>query len=567
MKKQMPQPAAPGLPEGILEALAAAVAIVRRDGEGNFVVDRANRRLAVLLRDPLEPGRRLDGLVPPALLTALADVESGRESWAALPGIPIGPLDVPCTVTVALPSGSVGPRRPVVTCLPEASKVEVAGPAAEELRVSLGNTALDLLDMQSELVCQWRPEGTVLYCNEAFAWDCGRSQTKVVGANIFELRPPAEMEQILANVARLTVAEPAASYDHEIEGLGGTTRWQEWIDRALFDAAGRVQAYLSVGRDITARKRAEQALAKSKQRLRLALEAGRLGAWDSDVVRGLIRFDPICLERLGFRAERLERPLAEVVDMIHSADRRRVRRAYERLRSGERETAALQYRVCRADGSYAWIEEHALVAERGRDGEPSHIVGVSADITERKHIELRLAHLASHDSLTGLPNRRALAEALERAVAQAQRAERGVALLVLDLERFKELNDRYGHPVGDRVLDEVAVRLRRAVRRSDLVARLGGDEFAVVAGDLKAPSGIARVARRIRSAVQAPLEAAGHNPTLDVSIGIALYPGDGTTPEELLRSADHALHAAKRAGAGVRFSGEAPALPGEAVSG
>ena len=118
---------------------------------------------------------------------------------------------------------------------------------------------------------------------------------------------------------------------------------------------------------------------------------------------------------------------------------------------------------------------------RAHDGRPLQIVGVSADITARKEAEIRLAHLALHDPLTGLPNRRALSEALERAIARAQRTGLPLAVLALDLDGFKAINDGLGHPAGDATLLEIADRLRCTIRRSDLVARLGGDEFAVIA--------------------------------------------------------------------------------------
>ena len=201
----------------------------------------------------------------------------------------------------------------------------------------------------------------------------------------------------------------------------------------------------------------------------------------------------------------------------------------------------------RRDGSYAWIEEHAQVSERGSDGRPLQLVGVSADITARKEAELRLAHLALHDPLTGLPNRRALAEALERAIARSQRTGLPLAVLALDLDGFKAINDRHGHPAGDATLLEVADRLRRTIRRSDLVARLGGDEFAVIAGELNGPAPVVRLARRLGAALRAP---------------IALPDGRGRDRRqhrrrllsrrrrhhraELLARADLALYAAKR---------------------
>jgi diguanylate cyclase (GGDEF)-like protein len=162
--------------------------------------------------------------------------------------------------------------------------------------------------------------------------------------------------------------------------------------------------------------------------------------------------------------------------------------------------------------------------------------------------------MALHDPLTGLPNRRALSEALERALARAHRTGQPVAVLALDLDGFKAINDRLGHPAGDATLLEVADRLRGAIRRSDVVARLGGDEFAVVAGEAGGRTPMARLARRIAAALAVPINLAAEGVTIGVSIGIAFHPGDGATSEQLISRADEALYVAKRQRAGCIFA-------------
>ena len=173
--------------------------------------------------------------------------------------------------------------------------------------------------------------------------------------------------------------------------------------------------------------------------------------------------------------------------------------------------------------------------------------------------ETRIAELAYQDVLTGLPNRRGLAEALARAIARAQRSGLPLAVLALDLDGLKAINDRYGHPAGDAALVEVAARLRRIIRRSDLVARLGGDEFAIIAGELRGTAPVLRLARRLGMSLRMPIALHGSVAAIDVSIGVAFFPEDGQTTEGLLARADMALYAAKREGAGYRFSSELPA--------
>jgi diguanylate cyclase (GGDEF)-like protein len=170
------------------------------------------------------------------------------------------------------------------------------------------------------------------------------------------------------------------------------------------------------------------------------------------------------------------------------------------------------------------------------------------DITERKRAEKALAHQALHDALTGLPNRILLGDRLEQAILTAEREQRELALLVMDLDRFKEVNDTLGHHAGDRLLQEIGRRLRGAVRASDTVARLGGDEFAVV---LPGSTDAAGAAVKLTQALEVPFELEGHTLALGASVGVAQYPQHGETVESLLRSADVAMYTAKRARTGV----------------
>jgi diguanylate cyclase (GGDEF)-like protein len=288
-------------------------------------------------------------------------------------------------------------------------------------------------------------------------------------------------------------------------------------------------------------------------RLKFALEAGEFGLWEEDVAADRARFDPVFLARHGWSARHGELPLAELRARIHPRDRARVRSAYGQCRRGERTSLSIEYRVQRRDGGYAWVQEHATVGARDAAGRPVRLIGMTTDITARKEAEERLAHLALHDDLTGLPNRRALADALERALARAQRSGLALAVLALDLDGFKSINDRHGHPAGDAALVEIAARLRRTVRRSDAVARLGGDEFAVIAGELRGQQPVLRLARRLSQILAQPVQLQDGRAQVGVSIGVAFYPGDGDTPDSLLLKADQALYAAKHEGVGWRL--------------
>ncbi len=177
-------------------------------------------------------------------------------------------------------------------------------------------------------------------------------------------------------------------------------------------------------------------------------------------------------------------------------------------------------------------------------------VATHEDITDRREAEAQIAHMAHHDALTGLPNRVLLRERLDEALAHAERGQH-IAVLYLDLDHFKSINDTLGHGIGDELLKTVAIRLRDCLRETDTIARLGGDEFAIIQTEIASPSDVASLAARIRDALTMPYELDGHQVPADVSIGISLAPEDTLDPDQLLKNADMALYRSKADGRGT----------------
>jgi diguanylate cyclase (GGDEF)-like protein/PAS domain S-box-containing protein len=243
---------------------------------------------------------------------------------------------------------------------------------------------------------------------------------------------------------------------------------------------------------------------------------------------------------LGYSQEELR--AKPFVEFVHPDDWEQTLAALQQIGAGGNISSFENRYLCK-DGSYKWLQWNAtLYPERQR------IYSIAHDITERKQLEERLTFLAQNDHLTGLANRRQFQDHLQHAVARANRADRPVALMFLDLDRFKAINDTYGHHTGDLVLQIVAERLRGCVRQVDIVSRLGGDEFGIILDGSPSAHDVAALAQRILAALASPFHVDSQEISTAPSIGITVYPLDGQNFEQLLKNADTAMYRSKRQG-------------------
>ena len=210
----------------------------------------------------------------------------------------------------------------------------------------------------------------------------------------------------------------------------------------------------------------------------------------------------------------------------------------------EGKDARVVLRNYRKDGTLFWNELY-LSTIRDRAGRITHFVGIQNDVTAQIEAKNQLQHLAHHDPLTGLANRSLLMAQLEQALERARRTETTVAVLYFDLDKFKEVNDTFGHDAGDQLLLVVAARLRSVVRGGETVARIGGDEFVVVVEDISAPRQSTKVMRRLSAKLQESTNILGTDIHPEASVGMAIFPQDGETAEELLKAADFKMYLAK----------------------
>ena len=349
---------------------------------------------------------------------------------------------------------------------------------------------------------------------------------------------------------RWLAAQRSGSFamDYRLRGADGRYRWQAALLQRHRQQAGQDPVWLGSHCDIDARKHTETQLRAADELWKLALESVGDGVWDWYVQDGVELYSRRILQMYGFAETEIEPSPSELDARTHPDDREQMRLDREAHFAGRTALYSNEHRIRCKDGSWKWVHSRGMVISRDIQGRPLRMVGTHTDITQRKQAEALVWQQAHFDALTGLPNRRTLRDRLELALQAAKSSARQLAVLFIDLDHFKEVNDTLGHDMGDALLLQAAQRIRACVRAGDTVARMGGDEFTVVLGAVNGPAQAEAVARQIIQSMSAAFRLQDERVFVSASIGISLHPRDGQQIEALFKHADQALYAAKAAG-------------------
>ncbi|MBU2408262.1 MAG: diguanylate cyclase [Gammaproteobacteria bacterium] len=364
---------------------------------------------------------------------------------------------------------------------------------------------------------------------------------------------PDDRENVITHLKQVATGAELTTLEYRVVRADGEVRWT--ASRARIETAadgGQVRAY-GIQQDITERKLAEIALAESEEQHRHFIEVNPAYFWTADPA-GKITVANSAAAR-GFEISSELGAVLTGPPLVHPEDRVRVMAEWRRsLADGT--PYDVEHRMRLGDDAYRWVHARAY-PRMDQAGEIMGWYGATEDIHERKSAEQRMSWMATHDSLTGLANRLHFRNQLENEIEES-RGERQVALLLLDLDGFKLVNDTFGHDVGDELLVETARRLRELVGPHGFVARLGGDEFTIVLPRLQSEAWLGDFTKRILEELYRPLLVHGVTVDTRASIGVAIYPEDDATVADLFKDADLALYAAKSQGRGcsVRFGPE-----------
>lgn len=427
-----------------------------------------------------------------------------------------------------------------------------------------------VFDLLVDAVCIVDADGRFLFVSAAFERIFGYAPTEVVGRNMIELVHPDDRERTLGAAEQIMAGQLQQHFENRYIRKDGRIVDVMWSAR--WSSADKVR--IAVARDITERKqreRRQRAIYRISEATHAAIDLPTLYAHIHQIIAEL-------LPAQNFRVARYE-PMSDTLSFPYFADERTAppepvplgtdSLLAQVILSGQpllTQSAVRHHETTGPDWLGApLISPHGVIgvlvlqwpdsqgaSAKGYTEEDRDLLqfvsGQVANAVMRKQTESRLRHMAGHDALTDLPNRILFHDRLKTALSRAKREGERLALLYLDLNGFKQVNDRYGHDSGDQLLQEVALRLTDCLRDSDTIARIGGDEFTVLLTNIRSTTDVSRVSEKIHQTIEQPIEIDDHFLRVSTSIGAALYPQHGETLEQLLQHADRAMYTAKEKG-------------------
>lgn len=476
----------------------------------------------------------LEEITATSSFPVLIMTSSGSEALA-VEALKAGAIDY----LVKTPQAFTDMPRTIERCLREWRIQQEHVEAIRALRESEQRFRTLLQDVRSVAVQGYGGDGTVHYWNRASEELYGYSAAEALGSNLCDLIIPTPLtDEVLRSIADMNQSGlPAPSQEYRLKRKDGS-EVMVFTSHAVLAQPGRAPEFYCIDIDITERKKNEAQLNKLSQ----VVEQSPTMVIITDL-NGVIEYvNPFFSKITGYTA-------AEIIGtnfrtfQLNDMTEEEYQQIWQQLEAGEDWHGEVHNK--RKNGSNYW--ERVLISPlRDRQGKICNYISIREDISAHKVYEQQLQHQATHDDLTGLVNRSLLKDRIDQAISHAQRYKKSAALLLLDLDGFKAINDTHGHSVGDELLCEVASRLTKAVRETDTVARLGGDEFVVLLADISSTDMVAAIAEKIRVRLNAPFRLNEHQVCISASVGISLCPQDGNDSDALIRGADIAMYQAKK---------------------
>ena len=491
----------------------------------------------ILLDLNLPDGHTLDYLEQITSTNAfpvLIMTSSGSEALA-VEALKSGAIDY----LVKSPEAFTNMPRTVERCLREWQIQQQHQQAINALRESEQRFRTLLQDVRSVAVQGYNVDGTVHYWNRASEELYGYAAVEALGRNLCELIIPDHLDDdVRRSIDEMSKSgKPSPSQEYRLRHKDGSPVFV-FTSHAVLDQPGKSAEFYCIDIDITERKKNEEQLNKLSQ----VVEQSPAMVIITDLNGTIEYVNPFFTRVTGYSTDDIIGTDFHAFQ-LNGMSEEEYQQIWQQLEQGEDWQGELHNQ--RKDGTRYW--ERALISPlRNEQGQIINYISIREDISRHKLYEQQLQHQATHDALTGLVNRSLLHDRIDRAIHQAQRHQKIAALLLLDLDGFKKVNDTLGHVNGDKLLCDAANRLTGSVRETDTVARFGGDEFVIVLVDIHSRSGVEQIAKKIITNLNQPYNLSGHQACISASIGISLYPLDGNDSDSLIRCADVAMYQAKK---------------------
>jgi diguanylate cyclase (GGDEF)-like protein/PAS domain S-box-containing protein len=403
-----------------------------------------------------------------------------------------------------------------------------------------------ILDEMADAYYEVDLAGKFTFVNDAMCRHLGYSKEELLGTSFRGQMAKDDFDAAYKAFTKIySTGKPERKIQYKVIRKDGTIRFAETAGFPLQNQKGEIIGFRGVGRDITQRRQMEEALRQSEERYRTIIEQMKEWYFETDQEGKITFFNNIFADVLGYTQEELTG--LNFQSLIKKEDADSLSILFNQIFITGKPTRNFPYEFISTDGKVT-SAEFSFFPKRDKEGNVCGFRGVGHDITERKHAEEKIQYQATHDALTGLPNRLMFSQLLNQAIKSARRYKRQFAVLFIDLDRFKIINDTMGHDAGDQLLQEIAARLKQTLRAVDVVARLGGDEFIVLIDEVSDSSHVSTVAHKIITSIIKPLTIMKQECRITASIGISIYPKDAEDEQSLMKNADMAMYLAKEEG-------------------
>ncbi|MGA3280281.1 MAG: PAS domain S-box protein [Smithella sp.] len=388
--------------------------------------------------------------------------------------------------------------------------------------------------------------GNFTFFNDSICRLYGYSKEELMGMNYRHYTDKEHSKKLFQTFNKVyNTGEPTEGFDWQVIRKNGDKRYIEASVSLQKDLSDKPAGFKGMIRDVTERKQEEEIIRQSEERYRTILDEMADAYYEVDITGNYTFVNDALCRHLGQTKEELLG--TNVRASIDKEDIKTVYNAFKRIYTTGKPEKNISYKIIRKDGTIIFIENSGFPL-KNKKGEIIGFRGVGRDITQRKQSDEKIQYLATHDTLTGLPNRSMFSQLLNYAIKTAHRYQRQLAVLFLDLDRFKIINDTMGHDAGDQLLQKIAARLKQSLRTVDVIGRLGGDEFVILIEEVSDSNHIATVAHKILTSVIKPITLMGQENRITVSIGISMYPKDAQDEQSLMKNADIAMYLAKEEG-------------------